>query len=241
MPNLPVTHDAFFRALMDEPGVAVLREHLPAEVAALLAPEAPELLDAHFVAAHLRHSQADRLYRARTLGGGELYIYVLLEHKSAPDPEVGVQLLGYLAEIWRRLDRQRLEQGGAVGSERPPIVPLVIYHGAREWTVPLSFGETVAAYPALRPYLPDFRYALLDLGRVPDERLSDQRGWAAGAEVQPSAGRAGGRRCWRRSTTCWVAESWSVRSYISTGRTMRSTGGRSRGRWPGRRMSRGRR
>src|SRR3954471_11312356 len=48
--SLPVIHDTFFRALMDEPGVAValLREHLPAEVAALLAPDAPELLDAHF-------------------------------------------------------------------------------------------------------------------------------------------------------------------------------------------------
>src|SRR3954451_4308763 len=50
--NLPVTHDAFFRALMDELGVAaaLLREHLPAEVAVLLAPDAPELLDGHFVA-----------------------------------------------------------------------------------------------------------------------------------------------------------------------------------------------
>jgi predicted transposase YdaD len=183
--NLPVTHDAFFRALMDEPGVAaaLLREHLPAEVAALLAPNAPELLDAHFVAAHLRHSQADRLYRARALSGGEVYIYVLLEHKSAPDPEVGVQLLGYLAEIWRRLDRQRLEQGGAVGTERPPIVPLVIYHGAREWNVPLSFGETVAADPALRPYLPNFTYSLLDLGQVPDERLSSQRVARGGLRV----------------------------------------------------------
>src|SRR3954464_6189622 len=183
--NLPVTHDAFFRALMDEPGVAaaLLREHLPAEVAALLASDAPELLDAHFVAAHLRHSQADRLYRARALGGAEVYIYVLLEHKSAPDPEVGVQLLGYLAEIWRRLDRQRLERGGAVGSERSPIVPLVIYHGAREWNVPLSFGETVAADPALRRYLPDFTYALLDLGQVPDERLSSQRVARGGLRV----------------------------------------------------------
>jgi hypothetical protein len=43
-----------------------------------------------------------------------------------------------------------------VGSDRPPIVPLVIYHGAREWTVPLSFGKTVAADPALRRYLPDW-------------------------------------------------------------------------------------
>jgi hypothetical protein len=40
--------------------------------------------------------------------------------------------------------------------------------------VPLSFGETVAADPALRSYLPDFTYSLLDLGRVPDERLSSQ-------------------------------------------------------------------
>jgi hypothetical protein len=183
--NLPVTHDAFFRALMDEPGVAaaLLREHLPAEVAALLAPDAPELLDAHFVAAHLRHSQADRLYKARALTGDEVYIYVLLEHKSVPDPEVGVQLLGYLAEIWRRLDRQRLEQGGAVGSERSPIVPLVIYHGAREWNVPLSFGETVAADPALRSYLPNFTYSLLDLGQVPDERLSGQRVARGGLRV----------------------------------------------------------
>src|SRR5687768_18511983 len=105
---------------MDEPGVAaaLLREHLPAEVAALLVPEAPELLDAHFVAAHLRHSQADRLYRTRTLGGDEVYIYVLLEHKSKPDPKIGPQLMGYLSEAWRRADLQREEQGGAVGRDR---------------------------------------------------------------------------------------------------------------------------
>jgi hypothetical protein len=163
-------------------------------VAALLAPDAPELLDAHFVAAHLRHSQADRLYRARALGGGEVYIYVLLEHKSAPDPEVGVQLLGYLAEIWRRLDRQRLEQGGAIGSERPLIVPLVIYHGVREWTVPLSFGETVAADPVLPPYLPDFTYSLVDLGQVPDERLSNQRVARGGLRVLKYSYRADGQR-----------------------------------------------
>ena len=132
------------------------------------------MLEAHFVAAHLRHSQADQLYKARALTGGEVHLYILLEHKIVPDPEVVVQLLCYLAEIWRRLDRQRLEQVRAVGSERPPIVPLVIYHGAREWNVPLSFGETVAANPAQRHYLPDFTYSLLDLSQVPDEQLSSQ-------------------------------------------------------------------
>jgi Putative transposase, YhgA-like/Domain of unknown function (DUF4351) len=59
----------------------------------------------------------------------------------------------------------------------------VIYHGAREWNVPLSFGETVAADPALRRYLPDFAYSLLDLGQVPDERLSSQRVARGGLRV----------------------------------------------------------
>ena len=33
---------------------------------------------------------------------------------------------------------------------------------------------------------------------------------------QQLIGTGRGRRCWRRSTICWVAEFWSVRSYIST-------------------------
>ena len=178
-------HDLLFRALLDDPVRAgiLIRDYLPADIAARLGDEPPVPLDGSFVDRTLTPSWVDRLFSVRLRDGGTLLIYVLLEHKSAPDPEVGVQLLGYLAEIWRRLDRQRLEQGGAVGSDRPPIVPLVIYHGAREWTVPLSFGETVAAYPALRPYLPDFRYALLDLGRLPDERLSDQRVARGGLRV----------------------------------------------------------
>ena len=57
------------------------------------------------------------------IGGDEVYIYVLLEHKSAPDPEIGVQLLGYLAEIWRRLDRQRLERAAPVVGQ--PVEALV--------------------------------------------------------------------------------------------------------------------
>jgi hypothetical protein len=41
----------------------------------------------------------------------------------------------------------------------------------------------VAADPALRPYLPDFNYSLLDLGQVPDERLSNQHVARGGLRV----------------------------------------------------------
>jgi hypothetical protein len=155
-------------------------------------------------------------------------VKLICYRQSAPDPEVGVQLLGYLAEIWRRLDRQRLEQGGAVGTERPPIVPLVIYHGAREWNVPLSFGETITADPALRPYLPDFTYSLLDLGQVPDDQLSSQRVARGGLRVLKYSHRPDGQGAAVLAVVDDLLGSGILVSafiYISTGRTTRSTGG----------------
>jgi hypothetical protein len=110
--------------------------------------------------------------------------------------------------------------------------------------VPLSFGETVAADPALRPYLPDFTYSLLDLGQVPDERLSSQSVARGGLRVLKYSYRPDGQAAAVLAAVDDLTGSGFLLSafiYISTGRTMRLTGGRSSGRWPGRRMSRGRR
>ncbi|CAK0782278.1 hypothetical protein CCP4SC76_830002 [Gammaproteobacteria bacterium] len=57
----------------------------------------------------------------------------------------------------------------------PAILTMVVYHGAAEWTVPLSLVEATDCDPAMQPYLLDFRYRLVDLGRIPDARLSEKR------------------------------------------------------------------
>ena len=48
----------------------------------------------------------------------------------------------------------------------------MVYHGARPWTVSLSLREVINAPEALKPYLPDVRYDLVDLGPIPDSDLS---------------------------------------------------------------------
>jgi len=103
----------------------------------------------------------------RLQDGGDLFLYVLIEHKSTPDPEIILQLLGYPLRIWRWL----IGEGISVRA-LPPILSLVVYHGAREWNVALSLRETLAAPEVLTPHLPDFRYALVDLGPIPDLALS---------------------------------------------------------------------
>lgn len=163
-------HDAFFKQIMTDPQTAgrFLRERLPAEVAALLADNPPELVPGSFVDEDLAQHHSDLLYRTRLAdGGGEALVYVLVEHKSAPDPLVGLQLLRYLARFWDAWERQ--------GNQRPvpPVIPVVVYHGARAWTVPTSFAALFGDVPAaLCRHLPAFEFALIDLGRIEDEALS---------------------------------------------------------------------
>ncbi|MDR3514311.1 MAG: Rpn family recombination-promoting nuclease/putative transposase [Azospirillaceae bacterium] len=165
-------HDAFFKQLMSEPATAglFLRERLPPEVAALLSCEPPELLPGSFVDEELAQHHSDLLFRTRFAQGGEdALIFVLVEHKSAPEPLVALQVLRYLTRIWDGWIRQDR------GRPLPVVIPLVVYHGLRTWTISPHFQALFGALPPeIAPYLPTFDYSLADLGRIDDEALSQQ-------------------------------------------------------------------
>ena len=163
-------HDKLFKGLLDQPGTAgaLLRERLPPEIASLLTDDPPELLDGEFIDEALQGSQSDRLFRARLKDGGDVLLYVLIDHKSSPEPGIILQLLGYMLRIWVR------HAGGKAEALRslPPILPMVVYHGASEWKVSLSLRDTIKAPEAIKQYQPDVRYTLVDLGPIPNDRLS---------------------------------------------------------------------
>ncbi len=191
-------HDAFFHVLLDRPGTAgaLLRERLPPEVAALLSPAPPELVPGSFVSRALRGYRTDRLYRTTTVTGRPALVYALLEHKSTPDPRIALQLLGYQYQILAQWERT--EGRGADGRLRPlpALVTMVVYNGAAPWTAPLSLAEATDADPAMRPFLPDARYSLVDLGRIPDAELSAERPLRVGLMILKHGpiGRAGRRK-----------------------------------------------
>ncbi|CAK0775990.1 transposase [uncultured Gammaproteobacteria bacterium] len=163
-------HDKLFKGLLDQPGTAgaLLRERLPPEVVVLLTDDPPELEDGEYVDEALCGSQSDRLFRAKLKVGGDCLLYVLIDHKSTPDPGIILQLLGYMVRIWVRY------AGGKAEALRslPPILPLVVYHGVSEWKVSLSLRDMIKAPEAIKRYQPDVRYVLVDLGPTPNEQLS---------------------------------------------------------------------
>ena len=97
-------------------------------------------------------------------------VYCLLEHKSSPQPLVGLQLLRYMALQWADL----VDSKKIFGSKLPPIIPIVIYHGGRTWEVFKSFHDLVELpSEEFKAYIPDFTFAFFDIPGIDKNRLQE--------------------------------------------------------------------
>jgi predicted transposase/invertase (TIGR01784 family) len=162
----PTPYDTFFRQAFSTPGAAL-------ELTRLAAPEFAEQFAGAIVTverdslvpAELRSRHTDLLVRFDQKKR-HAYAFVLYEHKSYPDRWVSLQLLRYLVIIWSREQKR----GGKAAKHLPPIMPIVLYHGARPWNEPREFSELVAGIPA--EHVPHFRPVFMDLATVPAEQVA---------------------------------------------------------------------
>jgi hypothetical protein len=79
------------------------------------------------------------------------------------------QLLRYMVRIWQR-ERSRLKKEQAL----PLIVPVLFYHGTREWSFPLDFSSYFSLKDRLDTLvsnIPDFRPVMVDLRKMENREL----------------------------------------------------------------------
>ena len=97
---------------------------------------------------------------------------VPIEFQSTVDPRMAERMLEYAGML-----RNDLARGGRFsgpGGGPPPLLPLVVYNGARRWTAPLELGaETLSLPKGLADMQPRFRYALIDVRRFDPNTLAE--------------------------------------------------------------------
>jgi len=163
-------HDSFFRETFSRREVAegVLREYLPLTLVRNIDWSTLTITKDTFVEKALRKHFSDLVYDAR-YGERKIKIFVLLEHKSSPDPWVTLQVLRYQVRIWELHRKQHPKD------PLPPVVPLVLYHGQQDWQVPENFqGLFCELDYTLATYVPAFRYELCDLHLPEPEQIRGQ-------------------------------------------------------------------
>jgi len=165
MQSVQNPHDKFFKEMFSrrESAIEFMGNYLPPEVSKLLDLSTLEQLKDSFVDQQLQNHFSDLLYQVQMRDGGECLVYILFEHKSYIEREIAFQLLRYMVRIWETQARYK--------GFFAPIFPLVVYHGKLTWKVSLHFRDLFSFPAVLQRYLPDYQYALCDLGRYSDSDL----------------------------------------------------------------------
>ena len=149
-----------------------LREHLPEGVLDHADLDSLYLENVSYLDDNLRKHFSDLVFSVR-IGEEEFSaakVYLLFEHKSSPEPLVGMQVLRYMALQWKEM----YDQGQTVGGKLPPIIPIVIYQGRGAWQARASFQELVEMpSEAFKVFVPDFTFAFFNIGKVDEEKVQE--------------------------------------------------------------------
>lgn len=159
-------HDSFFKSALGDKEVLVrtLKGLLPHEISreidfeTLVFPE-------ESVGEGLGASRMDMVFSVR-MEGGEIWLSLILEHKSSPDPATPFQLLRYVSASWSRMIRHR---------ETPrPVLPVLFTHGKEPWKHPASLSEILNTPMVLKSLIPDYTLLTVDLASVSDREILRQ-------------------------------------------------------------------
>jgi len=168
-------HDLLFKKILGSHQNAenFLKNYLPAYIVEQLDLPSIKTEESSFVDDSLSDSYSDLLYSVNIKdnrnGTHNGYIYLLMEHKSNPDPYTPLQLLYYLVLIWKRFVSNQNESGkkgrpGRGFRKLPFILPLVFYHGERKWRYATEFSSIVDMSDQFdSKHLVNFGYILWDL------------------------------------------------------------------------------
>jgi predicted transposase/invertase (TIGR01784 family) len=160
-------HDALFKYTFSQPqhAIELFRSVLPPAVVRHIDFDTLEMKPTSFIDDELRARFADLLFSVR-LVGHPAYLYLLFEHQSGPERFMCKRLLRYVLDTWDR-DLQDQEKAGRVSRYLPVVIPIVLHHGERGWTEPVSLRELYDApeemLDELKPFLPELRFLLIDL------------------------------------------------------------------------------
>ena len=134
-------------------------------------------LNRSFIPQDLYKQEADMLYSIPFLSEqGEVLIYLLLEHQTAPDAIMGFRFLSYLVDIWKEQVRIWHDKP----KPRPPIsltpiVPILLYTGEDAWTHSIDLSSLMSLPRQLESFIPKYELLRLNLRDLQTEDLLESK------------------------------------------------------------------
>lgn len=108
-----------------------------------------------------------------------LYLIAIVEHQSKVHYDMSFRLLRYIVMVLTDYaeEQEKLQKGITKTKDfkYPPILPIVYYEGAEEWTAVQNFKERVYLNDLLGKYIPDFEYMVVPLNQYSNQELIEKQ------------------------------------------------------------------
>jgi len=96
----------------------------------------------------------------------DVEFYFIIEHKSAPEKDSLLQIIGYCLVTYEEDTRNQ--------RELKPIIPIILYHGKQKWDLPENFVDYFNVSSDIKEYLLQFKYILIDLSTYKDQEFLEK-------------------------------------------------------------------
>lgn len=130
-----------------------------------------ELVNTSFVSRRSRkRRETDVVWKFRRKDGDDpVYIYILMEFQSRPDPTMPVRLMAYMGLFYQAL---LASQPKSERRKLPLVIPIVLNTGKQPWGEQRDLGLLIEDLdPSAEIYRPRLRYHVIDEAAYPREKL----------------------------------------------------------------------
>jgi predicted transposase YdaD len=153
-------HDTGYKLLFSHPEMVrdLLLGYVPGEWIGDADFSTLEHVNGSYVSESERQRHDDMVWRLKVKDRW-LWVYLILEFQSEPDPWMAVRMMVYVGLLAQNLIREGELQEGQL----PPILPIVLYNGLPEWKPATDVSDCFVAPPkGLEPFKPMLLYHLVD-------------------------------------------------------------------------------
>jgi predicted transposase/invertase (TIGR01784 family) len=160
MKKIDRIHDKMFTNVFQkvDNARALLKKVLPEEIKKRIDFSSIEIEHTDYVSKQFEEYFSDIVIKVKMKSktGGKIPtdICFILEHKTEGRIKIFIQVLKYMVEEWQK----------DIDEKRPLriIIPIVFYHGEKEWKIPQSFVDQFDIEDEIKKFLLDYRYFLFD-------------------------------------------------------------------------------
>ncbi len=169
-------HDLFFKSSLQDIEIAkdFFKAHLPKKIQKMIDWETLHLENDSFIEEDFQTAFTDVLYQVKLkqqYGKEQIFLYILSEHQSTPDPLMAFRLWYYRCKIWDRFLKQIPKKDQNDQLKLPLILNLIFYNGKQKpYPYTLNFFDLFED-AELAKELYNAPAPLIDLSVIPDDEL----------------------------------------------------------------------